>query len=116
MRLAKTGPRDQAGPYSNLRSTRSWWGRTLATLLISFIERRAVMENKVPERSMVTGRVNTQAIAMARIVFSCNPEWLAAMVPATPEDNTWVVLTGKPRRSAPAIVDIATNSAEAPCA
>ena len=60
----------QARLYSNLRSTRSWCVRTLANLLISFIEVRAVMENKVPESSMVTGRVSTHAIAIARIVFS----------------------------------------------
>jgi hypothetical protein len=32
---------------------------------------------------------------MLRIVDSCRPEPLAAMVPATPDDRTWVVDTGK---------------------
>ena len=36
------------------------------------------------------------------------------MVPATPEDNTCVVLTGSPKRSAAPMVVIATNSALAP--
>ena len=60
----------QACVYSNLRSTRPWWDRTFASLLISFIELRAVMENKVPERTMVTGTVSSHAITIARIVFS----------------------------------------------
>ena len=46
---------------------------------------------------MDAGSVSTQAIASERTVLHCSPEWLAAMVPATPEDSTCVVLTGKPR-------------------
>ena len=45
---------------------------------------------------MAAGKVNTQAIAILQIVESCNPEPLAAIVPAIPEDNTCVVETGSP--------------------
>jgi hypothetical protein len=38
------------------------------------------------------------------------------MVPATPDDSTWVVETGRPNTSAAPIVAAATSSAEAPCA
>ena len=31
-----------------------------------------------------------------RTVESCKPEPFAAMVPATPEDSTWVVETSEP--------------------
>jgi hypothetical protein len=39
---------------------------------------------------------------MARFltVAHCNLEWFAAMVPAIPEESTWVVLTGNPNQSA----------------
>ena len=33
---------------------------------------------------------------MLRMVDHCSPEPFAAMVPATPEESTWVVLTGRP--------------------
>jgi hypothetical protein len=42
-------------------------------------------------------------------------EPLAAIVPATPEDSTCVVETGRPYMSAAAIVPAATSSAAAPC-
>ena len=45
---------------------------------------------------IAAGRVKTQAIAMLRIVDHCRPEPLAAMVPAMPDDSTWVVETGRP--------------------
>jgi hypothetical protein len=44
----------------------------------------------------------------------CSPEPLAAIVPATPDDNTCVVETGSPYISAAAIVPAATTSAQAP--
>ena len=37
-----------------------------------------------------------------------------AIVPATPDDSTWVVETGRPKISAAPIVPAATSSAEAP--
>ena len=63
---------------------------------------------------MQTGRVSTQAMRILRTVAICSPELLAAMVPATPEESTWVVLTGRPKWSAIMIVPMATASAEAP--
>jgi hypothetical protein len=42
------------------------------------------------------GKVKTQAAAILRMVDHCSPLLLANMVPATPEESTWVVLTGKP--------------------
>ena len=51
---------------------------------------------------------------MLRIVDNCRPEPLAAIVPATPDDSTWVVDTGNPYMSAAAIVAAATSSAAAP--
>jgi hypothetical protein len=65
---------------------------------------------------MDTGRVRTQAMSRFLTVPHCNPERFAAMVPATAEDNTWVVLTGRPNESAAAMVVIAVISAAAPWA
>lgn len=45
---------------------------------------------------MLTGRVSTQAQAMFLTVLLWTPEPLASIVPATPEERTWVVLTGRP--------------------
>ena len=42
------------------------------------------------------GSVKTHAMAMLRRVDICRPLPFATMVPATPEDKTWVVETGKP--------------------
>ena len=53
------------------------------------------------------GRVRTQAIAKLRTVDHCRPDRLAAMVPATPEESTCVVLTGSPDQSAAPIDTIA---------
>ena len=57
-------------------------------------------KKRQPESTAAAGRVKTQARAMSRMVESCRPLWLAAMVPATPELRTWVVLTGRPNPSA----------------
>ncbi|MNH44841.1 hypothetical protein D3C79_1071190 [compost metagenome] len=43
----------------------------------------------------MAGRVNTQASRMVLTVPPCRPLLLATMVPATPEDSTWVVETGR---------------------
>lgn len=53
-----------------------------------------------PPRSIQTGRVRTQAMRIFIRVFDCNPDRLAAMVPAMPEERIWVVLTGRPQMSA----------------
>jgi hypothetical protein len=53
------------------------------------------MIQKMPAASMAaTGRVKIQARAMLRMVENWSPLPLAAMVPATPEERTWVVETG----------------------
>ena len=72
-------------------------------------------QNKPPARIIAAGKVSTHAISKLITVDFCRPALLATIVPATPYDNTCVVDTGKPNISAAAIVDIATNSAEAPC-
>ena len=65
---------------------------------------------------IAAGKVRIQASAMLRIVDHCSPDPLAAMVPAMPEDSTWVVETGRPYPSAAAMVAAAVISAQAPCA
>src|SRR5262245_26241578 len=72
--------------------------------------------NRLADSVMAHGRVRTQAISRLRTVSHCRPDPLAAMVPATPDDRTWVVETGSPNTSAAPIVPMATRSAEAPCA
>src|SRR3984893_1146906 len=67
-----------------------------------------------PDNIIAVGTVSTHPSAMLRIVESWSPDPLAAMVPATPEDSTWVVDTGRPYMSAAAIVPTATSSAAAP--
>ena len=42
------------------------------------------------------------------------PVWFAAIVPATPDERTCVVLTGKPNQSAAPMVNMAVISAAAP--
>ena len=63
---------------------------------------------------IAAGSVVTHAKIKLRIVDHCRPERFAAMVPATPDDNTWVVLTGQPQTSAAPMVAMAMISAEAP--
>ena len=63
---------------------------------------------------IAAGSVSTQAIAMLRIVDHCIPEPLATIVPATPDERTWVVDTGRPKPSAAPIVAAAISSAAAP--
>jgi hypothetical protein len=48
------------------------------------------------ERIIAAGSVNTHANAMFLKVDTCSPDPLAVMVPATPDESTWVVDTGKP--------------------
>ena len=54
------------------------------------------MRYRQPDSVIAAGRVSTQAIAMLRIVDHCSPEPFAAIVPAMPDDSTWVVETGRP--------------------
>src|SRR5262245_8665685 len=75
------------------------------------------LTNKTERRAesvMAAGSVRTHAINRLRTVAHCSPEPLAAIVPATPDDNTCVVETGSPYISAAAIVPAATTSAQAP--
>jgi len=51
--------------------------------------------NNDPANRIEAGSVNTHAISRLRTVLHCRPEPFAAMVPATPEVSTWVVLTGR---------------------
>jgi hypothetical protein len=51
---------------------------------------------------------------MLRKVANWMPEPLASIVPATPDDRTWVVDTGRPKPSATPIVARATIPAAAP--
>src|SRR5262245_62029195 len=53
------------------------------------------------------GNVSTQASARLRIVPIWRPDRLAAIVPATPEESTCVVLTGRPNMSAALMVAMA---------
>src|SRR5579872_5086029 len=73
-------------------------------------------QNSEPDSNAATGSVKTHAAAMLRRVDIWSPLRLAAMVPATPELRTWVVLTGRPKLSAAEMVAMATNSAQAPWA
>ena len=73
-------------------------------------------QNNEPDNSIATGSVNTHASAKFRTVDHWMPEWLAAIVPAMPEESTCVVLTGSPKPSAAPMVAIAVISATAPCA
>ena len=75
----------------------------------------AKAQNSVADNTMATGSVSTQAMIRLRTVAHCRPVPLAAMVPATPDDNTCVVLTGKPYISAAPMVSMAVISAAAPC-
>src|SRR5579883_100573 len=84
-------------------------------LLCQWINCR-IAQKMHPASSAAAGSVNTQASAMFRIVESCSPLPLAIMVPAMPDDSTWVVDTGILNWSAAMMVQAATISAEAPCA
>ena len=54
------------------------------------------MKYRQPDRIIAIGSVSTQAIAMLRMVDHCNPDPFAAIVPAIPDESTWVVDTGRP--------------------
>ncbi len=57
--------------------------------------KREDSQNRPAASAIDTGRVSTQAMRMLRIVLPCRPLRLATMVPATPEDSTCVVETGR---------------------
>ena len=68
------------------------------------------------DSSIAIGIVSTQAIRMFLIVPPCRPLRLATIVPATPDDSTWVVETGRPNRLAKPIAQLAVIWAHAPWA
>ena len=51
---------------------------------------------------------------MLRTVSGWRPDLFTTIVPAMPDDRTWVVLTGRPRPEARPIVLAATSCAQAP--
>jgi hypothetical protein len=54
------------------------------------------VQNSTAASPIDAGSVSTQAISKLRSVAICKPDLFAHMVPATPDDKTWVVLTGNP--------------------
>src|SRR5215510_3128466 len=89
------------GTGPNQRRLRSLEGRYQKTARKS--------QNSRPDSRIDIGSVRIHASRRLRTVAHWSPEPLAAMVPATPEDNTCVVLTGSPSTSATPIVVIATS-------
>ena len=70
-------------------------------------------QKRNPDSTIDAGRVSTQAMARLRTVAHCSPEWLAAIVPATPAESTCAALTGKPNQSAARAVISAASGAAA---
>ena len=64
--------------------------------LYPFFIRLLNVQNKTADSPMDAGNVNTHAISKLRMVDIWSPDLLAHIVPATPDDNTCVVLTGSP--------------------
>jgi hypothetical protein len=64
------------------------------------IDQKILVNNQYSEPdstiAIAIGRVNTHAMRRLRIVPHCKTERLAVIVPATPEDKTCAVDTGKP--------------------
>ena len=71
-------------------------------------------QNNDPDNPIDTGSVSTQAMSRLRTVPHCSLDPFAVMVPATPDDSTCVVLTGRPKASAAPMVTMAVISAAAP--
>ena len=68
------------------------------------------------DRLTVAGRVRIQAIRMVFTVPPCRPLLFATMVPATPEDSTWVVETGRAKMLAKPIMVAVVICADMPWA
>jgi hypothetical protein len=83
-----------AGPNEKARA----FGAGHCCCGVSRADQKIVAKQKYrkPESIIAIGRVSTQAMAMLRTVDHCRPEPLADMVPAMPDDSTWVVETGRP--------------------
>ena len=95
-RRARGAARIEAGPASVLRR------RTASASGVTVRARSAGQnmwlknEYSVAESVIAAARVRTQASSRLRTVEPCRPEPFAAIVPATPDDSTWVVDTGRP--------------------
>ena len=83
--------------WTSMRRVLSFCRLLVSTLHLKHgrAKNRAVAKSVAP-RKMHTGSVSTQAMRMLMSVSLCRPERLAAIVPAMPEESTWVVLTGSP--------------------
>ncbi|MNC72832.1 hypothetical protein D3C75_1239430 [compost metagenome] len=73
-------------------------------------------QNNPADRPTVAGRVRTQASRMVLTVPPCRPLLFATMVPATPEDSTWVVDTGRLKMLAMPMAQAAVICADMPWA
>ena len=86
---AGTPHRDQAAGFPCIRKP---YGMPKRRKVI-----KSPTENNNAARKMQTGqRESIQAIRMLIKVSFCRPDLFAAMLPAMPEERTWVVLTGSP--------------------
>ena len=70
--------------------------RVFRSLLYPFGANCTKTQKRPADIRAATGSVKTHAAAMLRMVDHCRPLLFAIMVPATPEESTWVVLTGMP--------------------
>ena len=62
-----------------------------------FIQRTLLNRTyKAADNIIAVGSVKTHASAMFLKVDICRPDPFAAIVPATPDESTWVVDTGNP--------------------
>ena len=66
------------------------------TVTIQLTTSARKITKRIPDNSMVAGKVRNQASSKLRTVPNWMPDRSAAMVPATPEAKTCVVLTGRP--------------------
>jgi hypothetical protein len=75
----------------------AWWQQALrpCELLLPWNRLRKTQNQKAGS-IIATGRVRIHARAILRTVSSRRPERLAVIVPATPDESRWVVLTGSP--------------------
>src|SRR5215470_13613741 len=94
----KFSPR--GGPLQIGKVRKSWLARHARRSFARVQKMLTNNTNRLAESVMAQGRVRTQAISRLRTVSHCRPEPLTAMVPATPDDSTWVVETGSQKTSA----------------
>jgi hypothetical protein len=83
-----------------------------------FYKNNRINRNNPPDTTIVTGRVTSQAMRILLTVFIRRffKPLAATIDPATPEDNTWVVLTGNPNSDDAPIVVAVTICELKPCA